>query len=321
MKKFESLLIVFVLIFIGFEILINSNLILDSVRYSLTIFKENVFPSLFPFFILSSLLINYGFPEFMGNIFNGLMHKLFKISGTCSFIFFMSIISGNPASAKYTKDLYIDGKINKFEATKILCFSCFTSPLFILGTVSVFLNNKEVPLLILICHYISNLIVGIIIRFYHPSKYDRSSLKKAVNDMHMKRISNKDSFGVIITNSLTNSINTLLMILGSITVCLVITTIINNNLTLNSTIQSLFNGLIEITQGLKYIGLEAIPLKLKCVLTVMIISFGGISVHLQIMGILSDTDIKYLPFLCSRVFCSLCSGLLVYFLFDFWINF
>ena len=233
----------------------------------------------------------------------------------------MSIISGNPASAKYTKDLYIDGKINKFEATKILCFSCFTSPLFILGTVSVFLNNKEVPLLILICHYISNLIVGIIIRFYHPSKYDRSSLKKAVNDMHMKRISNKDSFGVIITNSLTNSINTLLMILGSITVCLVITTIINNNLTLNSTVQSLFNGFIEITQGLKYIGLEAIPLKLKCVLTVMIISFGGISVHLQIMGILSDTDIKYLPFLCSRVFCSLCSGLLVYFLFDFWINF
>ena len=321
MKKFESLLIVFVLIFIGFEILINSNLILDSVRYSLTIFKENVFPSLFPFFILSSLLINYGFPEFMGNIFNGLMHKLFKISGTCSFIFFMSIISGNPASAKYTKDLYIDGKINKFEATKILCFSCFTSPLFILGTVSVFLNNKEVPLLILICHYISNLIVGIIIRFYHPSKYDRSSLKKAVNDMHMKRISNKDSFGVIITNSLTNSINTLLMILGSITVCLVITTIINNNLNLNSTIQSLFNGVVEITQGLKYIGLEAIPLKLKCVLTVMIISFGGISVHLQIMGILSDTDIKYLPFLCSRVFCSLCSGLLVYFLFDFWINF
>lgn len=217
----------------------------------------------------------------------------------------------------------MDGKINKYEATKILCFTCFSNPLFILGTVSLlFLNNKEAGLLILICHYLGNVIVGFGMRGYHPSskENEKTSLFTAIDCMHKKRISNETSFGEIITNSLISSINTLLLILGVITTCLVITTIIDNNLNLNSVLQSVLNGFVEMTQGLKYISLEAIPLKLKCILTVMILSFGGFSVHMQIMSILSDTDIKYLPFLCARVFHAVFSSLLMYFSFDFWMS-
>ncbi len=310
--------------YIGYEILTESESILNSVSFSLNIFKNNIFPSLFPFFVLSNLLIKCGIPEFMGNLFKGIMNKVFKIKGVCAFIFFMSIISGNPANAKYTRELYLENKINKYEATKILCFTCFSNPLFILGTVSLlFLNNKEVGFLILICHYLGNVFVGIGMRRYHPSKEENevTSLKKAIDAMHKKRISNKINFGEMITNSLTSSINTLLLILGVITTSLVLTTIIDNNLNLNSIFQSVLNGFIEMTQGLKYISLEAIPLKLKCVLTVMILSFGGFSVHMQIMSILSDTDIKYLPFLCARICHAVISSLLMYFGFDIWMRF
>ena len=320
MKKIQSVLIMIILLFTCFEVLTDSESILKSVIFSLNIFKNNIFPSLFPFFVLSSLLIKYGLPEFMSNIFQSFMGRIFKISGRCSFIFFMSILSGNPACAKYTKELYLNGSINVYEATKILCFSAFTSPLFILGGLSVLLNNNEVPILILICHYLGNIIVGILIRDYHPSKINnKGNLKKAINEMHIKRISNKESFGTIITNSLVESINTLLLILGVITMCLVITTIISNNINLNSTFQSVLNGFIEMTQGIKYISLEAIPLKLKSVLSVMILSFGGLSVHMQIMSVLSDTDIKYLPFLVSRVLASIISSLSLFFIFDYFI--
>ena len=259
----------------------------------------------------------------MGNLFKGIMNRLFRIKGVCAFIFFMSIISGNPANAKYTRELYLTGSINRYEATKILCFTCFSNPLFILGTVSIlFLNNKDAGLLILLCHYLGNLIIGFGMRGYHPSKKENEKidLKKATNEMHLKRISNKESFGEMVTNSLVSSIDTLLLILGVITICLVVTTIIDNNLNLNSVFQSVLNGFVEMTQGLKYISLETIPLKLKCVLTVMILSFGGLSVHMQIMGILSDTDIKYLPFLCARVCHAIISSLLMFLLFDFWIG-
>lgn len=320
--KIISVLIMTILTFICFEILTASQSIIDSVSFALYIFKNNIFPSLFPFFVLSQLMIKYGLPEFIGNLLKPLM-SLFKIKSNCAFILVMSIISGNPANAKYTKELLDSGHISAHEATKILCFTCFASPLFILGTVSLmFLNNKEVGLLILLCHYLGNFIVGLLIRNYHPSPKEKEkiSLSQAILSMHQKRISNKENFGTIITNSLISSINTLLLILGVMTMCLVITTIIDNHINLNSVLQSILNGYIEMTQGIKYISMEDIPLKLKCILSAMILSFGGLSVHMQIVSIISDTKIKYFPFLVCRIIHSLISGLLMFLTFDLWIN-
>ncbi len=320
MKKITSILIMIILMYISISILVDSESILKSVLFSLNVFKENIFPSLFPFFVLSNILVKCGFVEFVSEIFKGLMGKLFKIKGAAAFVFIMSIISGNPANAKYTKELLDSGRLNIHEATKVLCFTCFSNPLFILGTVAItFLNNKEAGLLILICHYLGNIIIGVVMRNYYPSvDSGKISFKKAINDMHNKRISNSESFGTILTNSLTSSINTLLLVLGVITTFLVITTILSETISINSVMQSTLNGFIEMTQGLKYISMEAIPLKLKCVLAVMMLSFGGFSVHMQIMSILSNSGIKYLPFLCARVMHSLISGTMAYVLFDFW---
>jgi len=323
MRKWITVIIIFILIFICIEILTESKTILNSVSFSLQIWKNNIFPSLFPFFVLSEIMVKYGMTEFIGNLLKPFMNKLFKIKSSAAFVLVMSIISGNPANAKYTRELYLNNDLDENEATKILCFSCFANPLFILGTVGLlFLNNKEVGLLILLCHYFGNVIIGLFLRNYHPSKSENEkvSFNYAVTMAHKKRISNKESFGEIITNSLLHSINTLLLILGVMTMCLVITTILDNNINLNSVMQSVLNGSIEMTQGLKYVSLEAIPLKLKCVLSVMILSFGGLSVHMQIVSIISDTKIKYFPFLLSRILHSIVSGLMLYLLFNIWID-
>ena len=126
---------------------------------------------------------------------------------------------------------------------------------------------------------------------------------------------------VILANSLLHSIDTLLLILGVVTVFLVITTIIDNNINLNNYNQSILNGLFEMTQGLKYVSLLDIPLKLKSILSTMIISFGGFSVHMQIMSILSDTKIKYLPFFTARLLHAFLASSMVMLLFDVWIKF
>ena len=251
-KVFSSIIIMIILLFLVFEVLTESNTILESVDFSINIFINNIFPSLFPFFVLSEILINYGFVELIGELFKPVMNKLFRINSNCAFIFIMSIISGFPSSAKYTRELYLKGLINEYEATKVLMFSHFSNPLFILGTVSIlFLNNKEVGILLLICHYITNIIIGIIFRNFYPSISEKNSIsiKKAILNMHNKRINNDKNFGQIITNSLLNSINTLLIILGIITMFLVITTIIDNNINLNNYNQSILNGFVEMTQG------------------------------------------------------------------------
>lgn len=323
MKKIiASCSIMILLLFFVIEILTESSTILASVKFSFSIWTNSIFPSLFPFFVLSEILINYGFIELVGELFKPLMNHLFRVKGECAFIFIMSIISGFPSNAKYTRELFLRGTLTKEEASKVLTFTHFSNPLFILGTITLtFLNNKEAGLLILICHYLTNVFIGILFRSYYPSKKEgnRVSIKQAILKMHEKRIHNQDSFGTILSNALTHSINTLLLILGVVTVFLVITTIIDNNLNLNHYYQSVLNGFFEMTQGLKYVSLLSIPLKLKATLSTMIISFGGLSVHMQMISILSDTDISYFPFLTARILHATIASILVYFLFDFWI--
>lgn len=322
-KNIVSILIMSSLIFITIQILLSSEKILETVGFSFNIWKNSIFPSLFPFFVISEILVNYGFIEFVGELFKPIMKKLFKVSGSAAYVFIMGMISGFPSSAKYVRELYKQKLIDEKCGTKILLFTHFSNPLFILGTISItFLNNKNTGLLILICHYISNIIIGLIFRNYAPSKNENTkfSFKNSINLMTAHRLKYKKSFGEIISNSVINSVNTLLLILGTITLFLIITTIIDQNLNLIPYHQAILNGTIEMTQGLKYISIVEISLKLKTIISTMFISFGGLSVHMQVMSILSDTQIKYFPFLLARILHATISGILVFLTFDFWIN-
>jgi len=316
-KVFISILIMSLLLFCAFEILSESQTIMNAVSYSFNIWINNLFPSLFPFFVLSELLINYGFPELIGELFRPIFEKVFKINGNTAFIFIMSLLSGFPSNAKYTKELYLQGKINEKEATKILMFSHFSNPLFILGTISIsFLNSKSLGIIVMFSHYITNIIIGLLFRNYNSSKISNGkfSLKNSILMMHNKRVNNNKTIGSIITNSLTNSINTLLLILGVITTFLIITTIIDNNFHLTLFNKSILSGFLEMTQGLKHVSLLNTSSEHKAILVTMILSFGGLSVHTQILSIISDTKIKYKPFLIARIIHTVISSLICFLL-------
>lgn len=319
--KISSILIIIIILFLSIEILRSTTSITETIKFSLTIWETNIFPALFPFFVISYLLINCGFASFLGEVLKPLMNKLFKIKGEAAFALVLSMLSGFPSGAKYTKELYQKQLINKYEATKLLTFTHFANPLFILCTIAImFLNNKEIGYLILICHYLSNFLVGFLFRNYYisPPEETKVSLKKAINIMHKKRITNHINFGQLISNAIFNTINTLFLILGIITIFLIITTIIDNNINLSPYHQSILNGVFEMTQGLKYVSLLPIPLKNKAILATMFISFGGLSVHMQTISIISDTKIKYYPFLIARILHTSLASLLIYLTFDYY---
>lgn len=303
MKKILSnVLLLLIMILISVEVLIESADVLESVKFSFNIWENSIFPSLFPFFVIGNILIDLGFPKLLGTLLKDVMYKLFKINGTGAFIIILSILSGFPSSAKYTKELYLNGEINDKEATKLLTFTHFSNPLFILGTLSItFLNNKEIGMYILISHYIGNLFIGLIFRNYYISKKDTTkvSLKNAIISMNSSRTDK--SFGQMLSNAITSSISTLLLILGTVTIFLVLTTLINNNLSVSLYYKTIINGIFEMTQGLKYLSMLKIPLYKQALISVFFISFGGLSVHMQVLSIISDTKIKYFPYFISRI--------------------
>lgn len=312
MKKIlVSLLYITLICIICIEVLINSEVVLNSVKLSFSIWQNNIFPSLFPFFIIGNILISLGFPNILGEVFKNITYKLFKINKNGAFVIILSMLSGFPSSAKYIKELYLKGELNDKEATKLLTFTHFSNPLFVLGTVScVFLNKPELGIPILVSHYLGNLFIGLIIRNYYVSKEDNTkvNIKNAV-----KNVKENKSFGFILSNSISSGINTLLLILGTISVFLVLTSLINTIFSLNSFNKTIVSGLFEMTQGLKNLENLNISINIKGLISVIILSFGGLSVHMQILTILSDTKIKYFPYFIFRIFHAVISAIIFYF--------
>ena len=205
--------------------------------------------------------------------------------------------------------MYDNNIIDANTASHTLVFTHFASPLFILGAVSYyFLHNETLGIIVLISHYIPNIILGIITR------------NNLINTNNQSKEKNKDiSFPKVFIKAIKNSIDTLLMILGILTCFMIISTLITNIFKFNPYIDAIIKGILEMTIGLKSISLLNIPNIYKVIISSMILSFGGLSVHMQILTFIEDTDISYKPFFIARIYHSILSGVFAYILYNIFI--
>ena len=311
-KKVVSLLISLLLLTTCVLVFTYSDAIVTSVRYSLDIWLEQLIPSLFPFFFISEFLMEYGLVELLASLFQNFMSFLFHLKGETAFVFILSMISGFPSGAKYTKSLYEKGFINKEEANHLITFTHFANPLFILGLVSgILLKDKRIGLIILSVHYGTNFLIGILFRKKEKPQKKKTTLREGLSKMHYKRINNPLNFGQILTNAIFHTFQTLVLMLGIITFFLMVTSLCKEVLNLNQFPSAILSGLLEMTQGIYSVNNLAIPLNAKAILITFFLSFGGLSVHLQVYSLLSDTDIKYTSFFKARVLHALISSTLV----------
>lgn len=300
MKNFKNILIISFLLFILLQIFINISKIHEIIFFSYKIFIDNIVPNLFPFLVISNILVNYGFVDIISKLFNPIMKKVFNIDGAASFVFFMSFLTGFPSNAKYTKDLLTKNLISSTSATKILTFTHFSNPLFIIGNVSL-LISKKAAYTILFAHFLGNVLIGLLFRNCYIEKANCNLDKKS-----------KLLFGEALSNSVKGTIDTLLLIYGTMTFFLIISCILSSILNLNQLNNCLISGIMEFTQGIKYTSLLNIDYKFKTVLIGMFISFGGLSVHAQILSIIANTNILYNPFFLARIIHSFITGFIIY---------
>ncbi len=293
MKRiYFNVLVIITCLFFLILIFLNRNVVFNTVSFSLNIWISSIIPSLFPFFVISDILNSYNaiyyIPKFIRNFFK----KLFNISDNALFIFFISLISGFPSNARNIKILYNDGKISKDEAEHLLFFTHFSNPMFILGTLTImFFNDSKLGLIILLSHYLPNFIIAILLRkFNNPSNYYN------INS------NNFNTFGNTFSKAIKNSIDSLLLILGTLSSFLIVSTLIINLFNFNSLNGILVKSLLEITSGLKEISLYNFSSSFLVVISSAVLSFGGFSVHMQVINELSYTDISYRNFFIGRVF-------------------
>lgn len=303
-KTFKDLLIIVILLWFTFTVLLYKTIVFDAVSYSLTIWFKNLLPSMFPFFVISSILIQYHITNYIPIYLKKTFCYLFGVSESVVTIFFLSIISGFPSNARITRMMYDEGEISLEEANRVLIFTHFSSPLFILSTVAVlFLHQKNYGYLILISHYLGNILLGIFTRpknYYYHIDYTRTNSKS-------------QNFSKILIDSIRSSVDTILLIAGILTCFLVCSSIVIKILNVNDYLGTILKGILEITMGLKQLSLLKVNDVYKVVISTIFISFGGLSVHLQVISQLVDTKISYYYFFIFRIFHAIISGVICYF--------
>ncbi len=297
-----------------------------------------VFPALLPFFISSELLLGYGVVHFMGVLLEPVMRPLFNLPGAGSFVIAVGYTSGFPVSASLAARLRKDRLCTRFEAERLMCFTNNASPLFMLVAVGVGMyNNPRLGALIAGCHYLGNLLLGLLLRFYktndpeyiHKTCIRENLFRRAVAEMQKAYRSNPRPFGKMLGDAVSSSINKLLVIGGFIVVFSVIIKV--SALTglmalitraiglaavplgfMNETVRSLSWGLFEITLGTKAAAEAAVPLIQKAISTSMILGWSGISVLAQVSAMISDTDLKMGLFIICRFLHSILAGILCF---------
>lgn len=303
MKHLKKIIVITILILFASSMIIYSEIVINSVKFSLDLCINNLFPSMMSFLILSGILENYGFVEIIGYLLKPIMTNVFHLNSNCAYIIILSMLTGSPSNSKYIKQLLELKKITIEDANKILLFSHFVNPIFIIGTVgTIFLGNKKLGFIILISHYISNIIIGIFLR--------NKNKPKSTNVINPFEIQ-PNGFITTLSKTIKDTIDTLFLVFGTITSCLILSAIINKYFHFNP----IFNGILEITSGLKYTSMTNFNIITKLLISSFFISFGGISIHLQVISILENKKIRYLPYFEARLLQGLISIIISYLLF------
>lgn len=236
------------------------------------------------------------------------MRPVFRVPGIGAYAFIMGIISGYPVGAKIVTKFRQDGLCTKAEAERLLAFTNNSGPLFIIGTVGITLfGNTQIGMLLFLTHLLSCILVGFFFRFWkyhdkekiHPQAISTTNLSVSFSNL-----------GEILANSILNAIHTIFVIGGFVVLFSVILSILNecqffellNHMVTpfchlfgisNNFITPIASGILELTNGLRLVcEISQKAISNNIIVCSFLLGFGGFSVLLQVLSIISKSDIS-----------------------------
>ncbi len=136
-----------------------------AVEEALRLCARSVIPALFPFLVVSSLLLSLGFGELTAPWLAGLMEPLFRVSGSGSAALLLGVVGGYPIGAKTAADLYRQGLLERGEAERLLTFANTSNPVFLISVLGVgVFGSVRVGVWLWLIHLLSALLTGLLFR-------------------------------------------------------------------------------------------------------------------------------------------------------------
>ena len=286
---------------------------LEAARNGLELCGNMIVPSLFPFFVLSSLVVDLGLAGYLGRLLEGAMRPLFRVNGACACALALGFIGGYPVGARTAISLYQNGMCTRTEAQRLLAFCNNSGPAFILGVVGagVFASSRAGVLLCL-AHALASVCVGILFRFYPGDGKDRRGREgRAAPQFRARR------FTAVFTGAVKNSFQSTLNICAFVIFFTVVLQMLVTTGVLPGTARllglllsplglteewarRLLTGLVEISSGVWTLTGEG-TLGGRLAMAAFLLGWAGLSVHCQVLSFLGDSGLSARTYLAGKL--------------------
>ena len=283
---------------------------MEAAKTGLQLCYNVIIPSLFPFFVLSTLVVELGLAGYVGRVLEGIMRPLFNVPGACASAVALGFIGGYPVGARTAISLYEKGMCTKTEAERLLAFCNNSGPAFILGVVGagIFASSK-VGVLLYLAHAAASLCIGLLFRFY--KRGEQGGEKGTHLNFETQRLS------VAFTGSIKNSF------LSTLNICafVVFFTVVIRMLIISGALPALAGGLsallsplglteqwgerlltgvLEISSGVWTLSGEG-SLTGRLSMAAFMLGWAGISVHSQVLSFLGGSGLSVRTYLIGKM--------------------
>ena len=270
----------------------------DAAREGLSVCFSSVLPSLFPFFVVSSLFIASGAASFLGRLLGPFMFSLFGVSGIGASALLLGLTGGYPVGAKTIGELYRSGQISQDEGEQLLCFCSNSGPGFFLGMCGANLfHSVRAGLYLYLVHVAAALLVGILLRRTIQSPLPARAKQRARTDF-----SPAAAFPAAVQSSFAAIWN----VCGFVILFMVILHLIAllpPVQQLSALGRSVLFGFVEMTNGILLLSAD----RAGFIACAAIMGWGGLSVHAQTLSVLSGTPLRTRRYFLGKALQSLLS--------------
>lgn len=285
----------------------------QAVRDGLFLCWNTLLPSLFPFFVLSALIVNLGLSACLGQWLEPLMQPLFHLPGVCSSPLILGLLGGYPTGARTAVALYQNGQCTREQAQRLLSFCNNCGPAFLIGTVGVSqFGHLAYGLLLAGVHICAAFISGIILGFRAPKEPVPLSRRSPEPFLPLSR-----AFTDAVTGSMQSLLNlfsfvlcfsAILQLFRLTGIPALVTEFLHPLLT-GTNGEQFFLGFFEMSSGVT--ALRDGPQEERLILASALLGWGGLSVHCQVLSILKDCDLSPVPYLKGKALHALLSAILM----------
>lgn len=274
-----------------------SALAIDGARHGLSLFLKTVFPSLFPFLVLSDLILSSGSGYTIGGILSRPFRALFGISRAGSGALALGILCGQPVASSCAASLCEKKEITPKEAQRISLFGNNPSSGFLVAAVGgVLFGNTAAGTALFCITLLSCGILGFLLRLFFG--------KVAQNEEKCRNGMDKRPFFTLFTDAVQHAFSCVFLI-GAFLVFFSSFSFVLKGFLMRTPLDAkcypwLF-GCLEITGGI-HTGVTALSPYSAFRLAAFLCGFGGICVCMQILSIAKKCGLSVGVYLLAKLF-------------------